>query len=235
MREAFERTEHCPEVEKLALLEEGRLEQAEAARLRTHVEGCTACEAELALYRGFLAAESRVEERPDVEYISARLSNPAAAERESESWWQRWLKLPAVPRWAFSVAALLLVAAVSLQVWRRQSGIGEVEWSGVARSGQLTLEAPLGELDQAPRRFSWRPAPGASIYQIRVLEVDGAQLWTGDSRETQFPAPAELLKQLGPRRAFIWEVVGLDGNGKEVARSGRARFRWDSSEEGTSR
>lgn len=226
MLEAMRPDENCPSLDVLSRLEDGSLAAAEAEAARQHVAGCAACQTEAAMLRSFLAAEAGPEEAADLRHVESRLRNPAAEQRVSP-WWQRFLALPPVPRWAAGLAVLLLVAAGALQLRQMQRpGLEDGEAAGrVVRSASLALNGPKGDIGWMPEEFSWNPAEGASIYQVQVLEVDGAVLWEGQATSSGLAIPATLAEKILPKKTLLWQVTAVDPAGKVLAKSGLERFR----------
>lgn len=210
------------------------------AERKSHLDACLYCQTELELLTGFVAAEARSgQESAAVNHIVNRLkaeprwrpdvaaAKAGAEAADSGSWWSR---LFASPMRGFAVAGL--AAALAVGVWfgglrsvetpRRDSGFG----ADVVRSaGRIEVISPVGDLTAPPAELHWQPAAGAVAYQVRLLEVDGAEVWQGRVTGPQAAVPAATQALMLPQKTLFWTVSGLDAQGKEIASSGRERFR----------
>ena len=84
--------------------------------------------------------------------------------------------------------------------------------------------SPVGELDRAPSQLRWGPVAGAARYHVRLLEVDGTEIWSADSSEATADLPATLSPKLIPGRAFQWDVAALDAAGRKIAAANLQTF-----------
>jgi hypothetical protein len=209
---------NCLGPSELEAYVEGRLPQVEA-----HVDACAACAHEVASLREFLAAEPRDSELADLKWVESRLAKPAPR----RAWWS-WIGASPSPRWAISLAAMLLVVAGALQL-RHLAGPAPAEFgdSGtkVLRSSQVRLTGPLGDLESAPAEFQWEAVAGAVSYEVQVSEVDGSSLWRGTSSQTKLNAAADIQSLMLPRKTLVWRVKALGAGGTVLGESGAERFR----------
>lgn len=208
----------CLEPAEIEAFVEGR-----ATHLASHVESCAACGHIAASYREFLAADIREEEKADVAWIEARLHRNPAPRRS----WFAWLGPSPMARWAFSIAAVLLIVAGSLQL-RRMAGPGlrtADQSPTVIRSTQVQLLGPTGDVDAAPAAFQWEPVEKASVYEFQITEVDGTALWTCRTNQTKLNSAPDIQRFMLPRKALLWRVKALNANGGLIAESATERFR----------
>ncbi len=211
----------CLTPEQLEQYIEGKLPgQAE------HVEHCTVCAHEAASLREFLMAEARPEEAKDLAWMEAQLAAPKAEAqpKHREPWFLNWFASPA-PRWAFGLAAVLVVIAGSLQLRKMASvqvGGGE---AAVYRSTGVKTLAPAGDLEKAPAEFTWQAQTGAASYEVRVLEVDRTVAWSARTSDTKLTADAAVAGLMKPGKTLYWQVAALDAKGGTLAESAPERIR----------
>lgn len=210
----------CLEPGEVEALAEGRPATAEAT---AHVNGCARCAHEVASLREFLEAEPREAEIADLEWVESRL-----AKRPGRRSWLGWLSASPVPRWAFSLAAMLLVVAGALQL-RHMAEPAPAEFGGigakVVRSTQVRLIGPSGDLEAAPGEFQWETVAGAVSYEVQISEVDGTSLWRGSSTLAKLNTAGDIQNLMLPRKTLVWRVKALGVGGSVLGESGAERFR----------
>ncbi|QOY85182.1 hypothetical protein [Paludibaculum fermentans] len=215
--EALRAPGHCLEPAEIEAFVEGRADQ-----LAAHVEACPACSHVAASYREFLEADVRADEKADIEWIESRLRKPAPKRS-----WFAWLGPSPMPRWAFSLAAILLIVAGSLQL-RRMAGPGlrtPETGASVVRSSQVHLQSPSGDVETAPDFFQWDPVDKAAAYEFQITEVDGTPLWTGRTNQTKLNSAPDIQRFMLPRKALLWRVKALSASGGVIAESASERFK----------
>lgn len=232
LRSALRPGDDCPPVEQLELL----LEAAASAppALVRHVESCAYCRAELSLLRRFQSDDLDESEKEPVRLVSERLAARAAeivparpAPAVHEPWWRILWSTPWPSAAALAMAGVLIVLAVGLQ-WRHSQPALHPPASSdqdVLRSNLISILSPAGDLRQVPEEIRWQAAPGAVKYQVRLLEVDGAELWRADSSEDHVTLPPSMRARVVPAKTLICQVTALDGSGRVVAESNMVRFR----------
>jgi len=212
----------CPHVEQLE-----RLAATDPAALKQHVDACAFCRTELDLLHAFEAAEPSTAEAADVQAVAGQLrARGRDIFNPQRHWWQDlfaggWM------RPAFGIAALLLIAAVGIEV-RRSShpALNPVDGaSDVYRSHSLTALAPSGDLNVAPREFQWERVEGAARYQLRLMEVDGNELWQASTSDTRLEIPADVVSRIVPAKTLTWQVTAIDSTDRKIAESDVVRFR----------
>lgn len=216
-KEAFRAPGHCLEPAEIEAFVEGRAEQ-----LAAHVEACPACSHIAASYQEFLEADVRDDEKADIAWIESRLKKPAPKRS-----WFAWLGPSPLPRWAFSLAAILLIVAGSLQL-RRMAGPGlrpAETGSTVVRSAQVHLVSPSGDVETAPAAFQWDPVDKAAAYEFQITEVDGTPLWTCRTNQTKLNSAPDIQRFMLPRKALLWRVKALTASGGVIAESASERFK----------
>ena len=125
-----------------------------------------------------------------------------------------------------AVAAVLIAAAVGVE-WRFAGPpalrpAGELE---VMRSRELELLAPRGDLHETPREIQWQPVAGCAKYGVRLLEVDGTELWKMETAQTRVEIPPQVQERIVPAKTLLCEVVAFDAAGRKTAESETVRFR----------
>lgn len=215
----------CPPLEQLERILHGPALPA----LKQHVNECAYCRTEVDLLRMFEAGEPADGQAAAARAVAERLrarGMEVFPQSTRRPWWQALLGGGWV-RPAFAAAALLLVAAAGIEVRhlaRPSLNPGDADAS-VYRSHSLSVIAPAGDLKQFPGEFQWQPAAGAARYELRLMEVDGAELWRVSTGDTHIAAPADIQARIVPVKTVQWQVTALDSAGRKIAESDTVRFR----------
>ena len=232
LRAALAAGNDCPSIEQL----ERFLEQEASASgiVAKHVESCSHCQTELHLLQDFQRGQPGETESDAVRLITNRLRSRSAeifpqvsaAKQLREPWWReiwmaRWLS-PA----ALAMAGALVLVTIGLQLRQAPPGIRPtaVEQE-VLRSGALSVTTPVGDLQEVPAEARWQPAPNAMRYEVRLLEVDGTELWKGATTENRIELPAAIRKRIAPAKTLVLKVSAFDASGHNVAEYDTTRFR----------
>jgi hypothetical protein len=197
-----------------------------SAPLRAHIAECGQCETEFAMFRRFLEADPGAQELADVEWIEKQLAPPGTKPHRL-NWFQKlWAAGPA-PKWAVSLAMLLIVVAGGLELRRMQQSQlpGDESASGVVRSASLELLAPSGDIVEKPNTFTWEAVPGATVYSMKVMEVDGTVVAEQKAESNSALADSKVVELVLPGKTLHWQVTALDATGKTLAESPVATFR----------
>ena len=230
-------TESCLSLEQLEKFLEKSAGQGWAAGSAgdSHLASCPRCSTELSLLREFRSMTPRTEEAEAVEWIAARLEerSPVRAVRRPERevrfpWWKHILSPGWVGTASWAAAMVLVVIAAGIYFQGAREPVlpkGAGAGPQVFRSDQVELLAPMGDLEQAPAELRWRPAPGASRYQVRLMEVDRTEIWNGDSVTTSIVLPADVQARVLPRKTLLWQVIAWSDAGARIAASEIQRFR----------
>jgi hypothetical protein len=225
LREALGPATGCPPLDGL------RTAPQDAA-VERHLEQCPSCRAELALLMQFESAQAQPGEAADLAWVEAELARRAVVAQSPEPVLRRlraWFEFLFSPagRGRLSLAAAVLLVLVAAGLFLRPgSGVrpGQPQEPIVFRSGQVRALSPLGDLDQAPKQLRWEAVPGAAAYHVRLLEVDGTEIWSADSAATSVDFPANIAAQLTAARAFQWDVSAQDGARQKIASSNLQSF-----------
>jgi hypothetical protein len=227
---ALEPGDGCPPVERLEqFLGEG---STPPDALAAHVESCAFCRTEVQLLREFQAESVRENDTAAVRVIASRLRERSneifktpSAELSVPCWESLWTT-PWFRPAALAAAALLVVVAVGLQTRISPPALrppgAEPE---VLRSNVIIVTAPSGDVAQAPSEIRWQPAPGAAKYKVRLLEVDGSELWSTETAETTVQIPGAIRARIVPARTLLSRVSAFDKAGHQVSISDTVRFR----------
>lgn len=241
LRQAVSESSQCLSIEQLDELARQGLGREQERAHAAHVAACSRCANELAMLREFLGAEVPGAVQADVQAVARSLEEKrekllAGVRRQGAGtarqagempWWQSWLAWFTLPRLSFASAALLVV--VSAGLYLRQSRVAvtgeEFTESGTFRSGKLTGIAPSGDLARAPQQVSWNAVPGAQRYMVRLLEVDGNELWRTTTVGTTAALPTSATIHITFTKTLLLEVAAFDQAGKQIAVSEATRFR----------
>src|SRR4051794_17562998 len=115
-------------------------------------------------------------------------------------------------------ASLLVVIAAGIN-----SGISRPV---IHRTRHFSVVAPVGEVEQLPGEVEWQVVPGAVAYAVLLLDQDGSELWSAESRGWRVAIAPATLERLPAGRTFRWQVVARDAAGKEIAAAGSQTFRF---------
>ncbi|MBZ5728936.1 MAG: hypothetical protein LAP87_28650 [Acidobacteriia bacterium] len=234
LKDALNRTPQCLPLEVLARIAGQGADNAGGAGAQAHLAQCARCRNELQLMQEFETAEPRPDEVASVAWIASQLQQrsaefttalpPAAV---AKPLWQRLgnrigQALPTTARWrAVSMAcaslALVVTAGVYLRHGAPDEGLSRPNGAIVWRSQQFAVVAPAGDVAAPPAEFQWQPAAGAAKYQVRLLEVDHHEIWSGESSTTSIAVPGGIRSQMAPGRSFLWEVTARNAAGEKIA------------------
>lgn len=199
-----------------------------APPLARHAAECPYCRTELQLMRDFHAGEPRAEEAAAVERVLARMQGlPARPAVQREPWWRGWFTLPRLAPAALALAGVLVAVGIGIQL--RRGGPPALqplnEGAPVLRSNAVVLLSPVGDLQQPAQFFQWQPVPNAARYQVRLLEVDGTELWKAETSQDRLGLPPEVRAHIVPHKTLLWQVSALDAAGRVMGASELVRFR----------
>jgi hypothetical protein len=195
-----------------------------------HLENCPRCQAELALLRSFESSEPLPDEGAAVAWISAKLEermpqikNPrsATAAGGTGSWLRSLFAGPG--RWLVPALAMAIVAVVGFLVLNRpkepelQADAGH--GLAIYRSQEVQVIEPIGDLASAPEKLRWQAFSGAAEYQISIMEVDQAVLWSEKTDDLLLTIPATVRDKMLPGKPLLWQVKAVDSQGRLLATS----------------
>jgi hypothetical protein len=123
------------------------------------------------------------------------------------------------------MAAMALIVGLAVQIrnWREPSlRANDPAGSAAVRSASVRILEPAGDVTTAPVAIVWEAAPGAAGYRIRLLEVDGNELWSGTSLEPRLSLPENARTLFVPHKTISIAVEARDAAGA-VIRSGAAK------------
>ena len=220
----------CLAPEQLELLLGEGVDSAIRQRYESHIQGCATCATELDLLRSFLTVNPEPDEEKDLAWVVSRLKNPAVDEVKpaKAGWWHAWGSVSPFSKVAVSLATLLLIVAGAIQLRQFRASGEKVEDAGgasVMRSTQISLGGPLGDVTSRPAKLSWSPADHAVRYEAIVEEVDGTELWKGESPTAELALPAGVQSQIVSKKTLVWRVTAFNAEGEKIAESQKGRFR----------
>ncbi|MGD8412969.1 MAG: hypothetical protein PVF33_01980 [Candidatus Latescibacterota bacterium] len=218
-----ERRNH-PDMETLAALAAGTVEDEEAAR---HLESCPECRMEIIRLRRF----ERLSEDGDLvneadwsvakpmldrafrEKVLPEIVRPADdTPRPREPFWTRWQVRWLAP--VAAVAAVLLLVFISGRIERPGTvteDVGPVRGAPVD-APDITLEKPAGEIAAPPYAFEWKPQTKEDYYTIEIFSSHLDRIFevtpiTG----TRWVASDSLKSILQKDTVYLWSVTGHRG------------------------
>lgn len=227
MRSAWSPETGCPSPEDYLRLASDEVTPEERRRLEEHADLCPACSSERDLARLFAAPPGEIASRQeDVAHIVSHLEKLRLPET------QRPLAFPtprkrAIPAWAGSLAALLLLAvALGLYFSRPEAPPLRGPGTGtVVRGGEVRLVGPVGEFPDLPREFRWERVDGARSYRLTLRAVDETVIWQETVEASSAGLPEDVAAGLHPAVLYTWSVEALDERGASLAPPGTAQFR----------
>jgi hypothetical protein len=185
-----------------------------------HVDQCAYCQAEAALLRSFLDPQIAPNEKPHVDAIVQRLRKNSPVPRVP------WFKRLWTPYMLGPVAAVALAVVVLVNLQHRRPGEIVLDRADeITRSGKLQIVSPEGDLNSVPQSLNWKALPGASSYNVKVLEVDRTPLWSISVKGNNAALTEEIRSRIVPGKTLFWQVDAVDASGTIVASSGLTRFR----------
>jgi hypothetical protein len=98
--------------------------------------------------------------------------------------------------------------------------------SEILRSSSIAILNPVGDLQEKPGEIRWEEAPNATRYQVRIMEVDRTELWTGETMGTRIEVPATVENLIVPFKTLLVQVGAFDATGAKIAESEPVRFRF---------
>lgn len=209
------------------------LEQIEQPKFVGHVSSCAYCKSELELLHSFESNELDPSEAAQVSKITQRLRERSAEifpVQERPGLWAGVLEFFTMPKLvpvAMSMAALLVVVAVGMQMRNGTAPNLLISKDGpeVMRATQLAVVSPVGDQDSVPRGIEWNAVPGAAKYAVRLVEVDGNELWKGEADGTRIELPAAAQGLIVPAKTILCEVSARNASGVTLVTSEVVRFR----------
>lgn len=206
-----------------------------------HLATCPRCQAELAMMQEFESTEPLAGEGAAVAWIASHLERQrdqirhprlsgkqrAAFGQPVASWWARLLQsggmrilVPSAAMAAIAIASLFVLRQPKEPELRADAG----DHSTVYRSQQVQIVGPQGDLAVVPERLEWKAFPGATSYQVQVMEVDRTVLWSTKTGQTSSPLPAPLRAKIVGNKPILWQITALGPQDNVLADSLVERF-----------
>jgi hypothetical protein len=221
----------CPPIEDLERLTS---EQPPAPNVARHLESCSYCRTELQMLHAFQAGEtgpaSKEVERV-TELLQARakkIVRQANAPQAPAPWWRTVFSARRMAQASFAMAAILVAAVVVMQFRPTKDRPNpDTTQSGpeILRSGGFAVLSPVGDLQAPPGEIRWEKVPKAASYRVRLLEVDGNELWKAETAADHIDLPSAIRSRIVPAKTLFCEVSALDASGNKIGETGRVRFR----------
>ena len=230
-RAALEPGPDCPPIEELETLVSGAVTQSE---LSAHLRSCPYCQTELHLLRTFEseeAGQAGSEARKVAVLLKKRSNEIIRQSRPAETrvpWWKGVLTIPRLAQASLAMALVLVVAGVVIHFQSTQQPTS-IAQNGtnpeVFRSGQFGVISPTGDLRARPEEVRWEKVSAAVRYQVRLLEVDGNELWKADTVADHIDLPSSIRARIVPAKTLFCEITAFDSSGGKVGDTGQVRFR----------
>lgn len=198
-----------------------RLDAELTAIEHAHVAGCARCQTELEMFRAFEADAPVDGEGVAVAWIAAETKRrlaPAAPVAPVSTAWR-------LPSWALLAASVAVIVGGASLLMRSSTPATVPDSAPVYRGAQIGLTAAAGDLEAAPSSVTWNAVEGAVNYDLRLLEVDGTELWRAATSSPTVSVPADARAAFLPGRTLVWRVDARDAGGRTIVSSGDVRVR----------
>ena len=236
LRQAASRSPQCLTIEQLDGYERQSVSKRDAEAIAAHLLACPYCTNELAMLREFLTGDVPASQQADVQWVARSLEQnrgrllDAARRPDAQTrqrWWESLSALFTIPKLSFASAALVLVVSAGLYLRQRPitDATGEFTDSSVYRSGRITGVLPAGDIATIPDKVVWNAVPSAQKYQVRMLEVDGNELWKISVPGNSTALPRSATIHISFTKTLLLEVAAFNEAGKQIAISETTRFR----------
>ena len=234
LRETLGPTEGCPPFEKLeSALVHGA--PGLSSELAQHLKTCGYCQTELHLLRDFQEGgpdKDSEELRKVVKLLRGRSKETfqqSSSAEAREPWWSLRLRIQWLVPAALGMAALLVVVGGVTQyrhaVTRPALHGSFPTENEVLRTGSFAIVKPAGDLLERPGQVRWEVVQGAAKYEVRLLEVDGVEIWNAESTADRIEVPRTAQNKIVPAKTLFCEVVAFDASGRKIGDTGLVRFR----------
>jgi hypothetical protein len=221
----------CPPIEDLERLTS---EQPVATNVAKHLASCSYCQTELQMLHAFQAGEAGASSQ-EVERVSellrARsktiLRQPSLTQAPAP-WWKAPFTMRRMAQASFAMAAILVAAVLVIQFRPiKDRPLPDTTQSGqeILRTGGFALLSPVGDLQSQPGEIRWEKVPKAASYQVRVVEVDGTELWKAETAADHIDLPSAVRARIVPAKTLFCQVSALDATGSKIGETGTVRFR----------
>jgi hypothetical protein len=212
----------CPKSEDFvhAFLEEtGDLTRQE---FLDHVARCPSCRPRM---RALTDVKTELERRKDLVPEAGLTREEARALRKVALAEMRRLKPPARPLSLrpLPVAAVAVIAVIALALGYLY--LDNTLHSRFAVRGainqELRLLGPGPHLRGAPADFSWSDVPGRDDFRFILADDELNTIYEIESEATGLRLPENVRAKLVRGRTYLWTVLALDDNGRELASASR--------------
>jgi len=226
-------TSDCATIEELEAFASGAANARD--RWTKHVRNCAYCRSELHLLHRFLAPElgdttsgaSKAAEL--LRKRSGDVLKKALPRKDSIPWRKSafFVRRMAWMSVAAAVGLLIVGAAVLFRSTTNQPKLEAENRSRqeVFRSPRFAVFSPSGEVRRRPKEIRWEPVPQASVYQVRLLEVDRREVWKARATGDHIDLPVAIQSRIVPAKTLFVEVTAFDSPGNQVGTTGLVRFR----------
>ena len=204
-----------------------RLGEPLSAEEQAHVVGCARCRTELEMFAAYEANEPIAGEGLSVAWIAQRAkravhdsAGPAdapAVVAPKVTW--------GLPRWALAAASLAVVLGGATLLWSPAPSVAPIVPGDIYRASRVEITSPTGDIPAAPTEVRITAVPGAARYDVRLIEVDGTELWRASTTAPTMPVPREVSALALPAKTLMWRIVATDTQQRVLAESGDVRFR----------
>jgi len=221
----------CPPIEDLERLTS---EQPVATNVARHLESCSYCQTELQILHAFQAGEGAQpsnEVQRVTELLQARskkIVRQPALTQAPVSWWKAAFTMRRMAQASFAMAAILVAAVVVIQFRpTKDRPLPDTTQSGqeILRSGGFAVLSPVGDIQVQPGEIRWEKVPNAANYRVRVVEVDGTELWQAETAADHIGLPPAVRARIVPAKTLFCQVSAVDAAGSKISETGLVRFR----------
>jgi hypothetical protein len=196
---------------------------------QAHVAGCVRCQTELEMFQAYEADAPVAGEGLAVAWIAQRAKRAVQGAAPGSAGPTPTVAAPtaawSLPRWALAAASVAVVLGGAVLLWTPAPSVAPVVPGDVYRASRVEIASPTGDIAAAPTELRITAVPGAVEYDVRLVEVDGTELWHASTPRPTVAVPPEVSASALPAKTLIWQVVARDAQQRVLAESGDVRFR----------
>lgn len=199
-----------------------------------HVRSCPYCQTELHLLRTFESEEASQasSEARKVDALlrkrSKEIIRQSVPAETRVPWWKAAFTMRSLAQASLAVALIFAVTGlvIHFRSTNQPTSIAQNETSTeVFRSGGFNVISPTGDLRERPEEVQWEKVLNATRYQVRLLEVDGNELWKAETATDHIDLPSSIRARIVPAKTLFLEITAFDAGGSKVGDTGQVRFR----------
>ncbi len=212
----------CPKKEDFIKALQGEMADDSRRQFYHHVWRCPCCRPKLQV---LVKVKAELETRADLVTESSLAGKEARALRKVAA---DQMNLINPPTRRLSVRSLPVAAAAAVGVVALALGylfLNDTLRDRAAMRGPVKLElrllAPGPVLQGAPSDFSWSDIPGRDDFRFILVDDELNTIYETETEETSLRLPEKERAKLMKGKTYLWTILALDDNKRELASSSR--------------